>query len=190
MPLTLKGTGLATNLKMCLAVDDDGTTIKEFVSSDVNTNKTLGTGVAAGIGAATWKGTSRGYFPTFADGPFDYFGIRFPAAHQPLFNADSGRPFSFFAAMRAMGAGANARALVEGPTSGTYLFSRPLLGGPLSDSQWGGGSASTNMPSDLGAGDTGRRWRRPPRRRRECLPTRRHAAADLAADDQQVVTGE
>jgi len=31
---------------MCVAVDDDGATITEFVSSDVGANKTLGTGVA------------------------------------------------------------------------------------------------------------------------------------------------
>ncbi len=39
MAYTLKTTGIATNLRMCLAVNDDGATVTEFVSSTVDSQK-------------------------------------------------------------------------------------------------------------------------------------------------------
>jgi hypothetical protein len=59
MSYTLKSSGIATNLTLCIAVDSDGTTIKEFVS---NLTLTIDSGVTRGSG--TWKGNSRGYFTT------------------------------------------------------------------------------------------------------------------------------
>jgi hypothetical protein len=112
MAYTLKTSGIATNLLMCLAVDSDGTTIKEWVSSDVNTNKTT-TGVTTG--SATWKGTSRGYFVVSGSGASPN-SVQFPSGHRPVWNVTgaggAGDGGAVFVAMNSFtGAGA-----------GTYPF--------------------------------------------------------------------
>ena len=73
MAYTLKTSGLATKLIVCVAVDEDGTTIKDFKGNAV----TLDTGVAASVATATWKGTNRKYFVTTANGSYDFYGVRF-----------------------------------------------------------------------------------------------------------------
>lgn len=93
MALTLKTSGIATNLLMCLAVDDNGTTIKEFVNSTVDSQKTIGSGVTTG--SATWKGTSRNYFSTTANGTFDFYGITFGAT-KPTMNPTATNGIAFF----------------------------------------------------------------------------------------------
>ena len=45
MALTLKTTGIAAKLQVLVAVDDDGTTIKEFVDATVDANKVIESGV-------------------------------------------------------------------------------------------------------------------------------------------------
>jgi hypothetical protein len=87
---TLKASGIATSALCVVAVDEDGTTIKEFVSSGVNTNKTVGAAVS--IGTSTWKSTSRKYIQTVASSTG---GIAFGAGNRPLFNAAN---ISFFLA--------------------------------------------------------------------------------------------
>ncbi len=82
MAYTLLSSGIATNLVMCVALDSDGTTIKEFVSSDVNSNKTT-TGVTTS--SATWKGTSRGYFAVTGSAASPN-SVQFPSGHRPVWN--------------------------------------------------------------------------------------------------------
>jgi hypothetical protein len=76
MAYTLKSSGIATNLVVCVGVDEDGTTIKDFVGSTI----TLGTGVAASVATGSWKGTSRNYFATTANGTFGFFGVTWSSA--------------------------------------------------------------------------------------------------------------
>jgi hypothetical protein len=83
MAYTLKTSGIATNLVFCIAVDEDGTTIKEWVSSNVDTNKTVHANVTTG--ASTWKGTSRGYFETFGSGASPQ-SVEFPSPHRPTWD--------------------------------------------------------------------------------------------------------
>jgi hypothetical protein len=55
MAMTLKASGLATDLTSCVAVDDDDT-IKDFVGATIS----LDTDVAASVStAATWAGVTR-----------------------------------------------------------------------------------------------------------------------------------
>ncbi len=79
MAYTLKASGIATNLVACVAVDQDGT-VKEFVATR---SVTLDTGVAASVTASTWKGATRSYFETTANGTFNFNGVRW-AATQPV----------------------------------------------------------------------------------------------------------
>ncbi|HEU4621644.1 MAG TPA: hypothetical protein VFS42_05425, partial [Burkholderiaceae bacterium] len=84
MAYSLKTSGIATSLVMCVAVDDDGS-VREFVSSTINAAKTVqgSGGGAATIGSANWKGTSRNYYETFSNGPYDFYGVKFPAGNRP-----------------------------------------------------------------------------------------------------------
>lgn len=63
MSYTLRSSGIATALAFCIAVDSDGTTIKEFVA-----NVSLTIDGAVTVGAGTWKGNSRGFFSTTGSG--------------------------------------------------------------------------------------------------------------------------
>ncbi len=102
MAYQLRSTGLATSLTMCLAVDEDGTTIREFVNPTVDAQKTVDAGVT--VGSENWKGTPRGYFATTSNGAFDFHGIRFGTTRPPWEPAD-GDGCTIFGACAAMGAG-------------------------------------------------------------------------------------
>src|SRR5688572_30196717 len=122
MAYSLKASGIATDLVMCVAVDSDGTTIKEFVSSDVDTNKTIDSGVTTG--SATWKGVSRGYF-TVVDNTFDYKGVRFAVNHRPILDAGSPNAFSFFVAFSGGATDpSGSNDIIEFGSSGNSLCSR------------------------------------------------------------------
>ena len=95
MAFTLKTTGIATGLVALVAVDEDGTTVKEFVSSDVNSNMTL-TNVS--VGAGSWKGTTRGYFSCTGSG--STFGPLFASGHRP--NVSGATGFSVFLAFHSL----------------------------------------------------------------------------------------
>lgn len=60
MARTLKTTGIATDLTFLVCYDDDNTTLKEWVSSSVNSNMTLTSGTTTGT--TTWKSTTLGYW--------------------------------------------------------------------------------------------------------------------------------
>lgn len=100
MAYTLKTSGLALNAVMCTAVGEDGT-IKEFVSSDVDTNKTLGTGVAASVTNGSWKGANRNYWSSTGNGSSDYHGVRFTDTHRPAVSMTNANGWSLFEAYHA-----------------------------------------------------------------------------------------
>lgn len=110
MAYTLKTSGLATALTFCLAVDSDGATVKEFVSSDVNANKTIG---SISYGSSSWKGTSRYWFHTGGSG-FSPLGISFPSGHRA---STSEGNLAYYIAFGACGVGSGnngGRKIVEG----------------------------------------------------------------------------
>jgi hypothetical protein len=73
MPYSLDA-GIVGSMVAVVAVDDDGTTIKDFVSGNTIA---LDTGVSASVATGTWKSiTSPKYFVTTANGTFDFNGVR------------------------------------------------------------------------------------------------------------------
>lgn len=84
MAYTLKSSGIATSLIVCVAVDDDGT-IKDFKGNAI----TLGTGVAASVADGTWKGVSRKYFETTSFNTYDVRGVSFNATQPSVDETDS-----------------------------------------------------------------------------------------------------
>lgn len=62
MAYTLKTTGVAAKLIAAIGVDDDGTTVKDFVTG--NTGTYHASIAAPRIGTATWKGVTRSHFKT------------------------------------------------------------------------------------------------------------------------------
>jgi hypothetical protein len=128
MAYTLKASGIATNLVMCRAVDEDGTTIKEFVNSGVNSNKTT-TGVTTN--SATWKGVSRGYFTTSGAGGSPN-SVQFASGNRPAWAVSDGDGGAAFFAVSGSSAGAaganpflliddNAAAILGAAGAGLYL---------------------------------------------------------------------
>lgn len=96
MAYTLKTSGIATNLVMCNGVDEDGT-ITEFVSSDVQANRTLDTGVAASVATGSWKGTARKYWVS-VDNSGVPAGVLFAAGHRPTLALTNANGVTYFCA--------------------------------------------------------------------------------------------
>jgi hypothetical protein len=141
MSYSLKLTGLATDLVMCLAMDEDGSTIREFVSSTVNSNKTVDAGVTTG--SATWKGVSRGWFQTLPNGA-SFDGIRFAVSFRPqvdLGNLSSAACFIACAGISARNGDGGLVAYSLGK-----LFGRSESGPESFGSPWHVGT--TAMPTD------------------------------------------
>ncbi len=148
MAYTLLSSGIATNLLMCVAIDSDGTTIKEFVSSDVNSNKTV-TSVA--VGASSWKGTNRGYFQTSGSGSSPN-SVQFPSGHRPVWNVvgpggggDGGAFFMALAGSTATQSGGNDAWLVD--DNGIGIISRHTNNTVL-ELNGAARSGATTIPSD------------------------------------------
>ncbi len=89
MAYTLRTDGLAAKLAACIMVDEDGVTLREWVSgwSSVWDESSAWTDNDAAsmtvddpvvVGSASWKGTTRYYFETFTAGNFNFSGVRFP----------------------------------------------------------------------------------------------------------------
>jgi hypothetical protein len=124
MAYTLKSTGIATSLVMCVAVDEDGTTVKEFVSSSVNTDMTVHADVVKST--SSWKGVTRGYFETLANGSTNFRGITF-GTNKPAYDAGSGNPTSVFFAVAGMqdgGSGTAAGDAMVARSTGSPIASR------------------------------------------------------------------
>jgi hypothetical protein len=128
MAYTLKSTGLATALALCVGVDEDGTTIKDFVA---NRTLTPETGHPPSVGATPWKGTSRGYFTTGSGGTFDPWGLAFSPLSLSFGSAGVGVFIALAGAAAATGAAgysyfvgdtANARGLSRPSGSGAQAW--------------------------------------------------------------------
>lgn len=79
MAYQLKTTGIAANCTMCIAVDPDTSTVKDFASSSVTADMTVGANVT--IGSQAWDGVTRYYWRTgsgTADADFVKFGTTKP----------------------------------------------------------------------------------------------------------------
>lgn len=102
MAYTLKTSGLATIATMVVMLDQDGTTLKEFVSSSVNSSKTI-TGTLT-TGTKTWKGlTNFPYWAITANGSFNSTPEIEFVTNQPVVAWTSG--ISVFAACAQMSTG-------------------------------------------------------------------------------------
>jgi hypothetical protein len=65
MAYTLKNTGIATNLTHCIAVDEGGTTVKDFVTSNsLSWVDYTDAATSSDIGTQAWNGTTRYYART------------------------------------------------------------------------------------------------------------------------------
>lgn len=84
MPYTLKSTGVASKAIFVVGVDDDNATIREFVSSTVNSTMTVDAPVS--VGTATYGGVTRRFFETTRTGAFAFGGVRF-GANKPGYDA-------------------------------------------------------------------------------------------------------
>ena len=117
MAYTLKSTGIATNLIMLLSIDDDGTTVKEFVSSAVNSAMTVHANVTTGT--STWKSTSRGYFQTYENSTYNFYGITFGTT-KPTVGHNDADGMSYFAAAAGASAGTGRPGLVAYTGTSSY----------------------------------------------------------------------
>jgi len=88
MAYTLKSTGLATESVAIYMVDEDGVTLREWVSGQFATwdtvsawaedagNADLTVDDPVTVANATWKGSTLDYFETLANGAYNFYGIR------------------------------------------------------------------------------------------------------------------
>lgn len=97
MALTLKTTGPAAKAVSVIAVDDDGATVKDFVTGRTITyNAAI---AAPRIGAATWKGVSRSHFKTdYSPDQFSPRGAVYGATLPPVPMGAAGNGISWFCA--------------------------------------------------------------------------------------------
>jgi hypothetical protein len=147
MAYTLKASGIATNLTFCFAIDSDGTTPKEFVSSDVDTNKTYDTGVLASVAAATWKSVSRGYLVTTSNGAFDFNGVRFASGHRP--SMDTSGSSSCFFACNGASAGSTVKTFFGDDSTNSYVARNSTDKGVLVvGARTAGNAGTTSLPTD------------------------------------------
>ena len=142
MAYKLKTTGIAANCTMCIAVDPDTGTIKDFASSAVTAAMTVGAGIT--IGEQAWDGNTRKYFRlTTTD--FVAFG-----ASKPLFK------FSSSGATRCsvvwIGEAAGTNSVVFGNDSSNYFAGVDLGAGGSTHPYAMIGSVGRNGGLSLGAG--------------------------------------
>lgn len=150
MAYTLKASGLATKLVFCLAVDDDGTTVKEFVSSSVNGTKVVDAQVA--VGSSTWKGVTRGWFQTKngqspKDSQYDFEGVTF-VTNLPTAGMTSGGGLSIFAACAGASAGTGDGAIAWMSSSDRLRRSSTNKLEWYLSAGVRGGASTTSLPTD------------------------------------------
>jgi hypothetical protein len=144
MAYTLKTTGIAANCTMCVAVDPDTGTIKDFASSGVTADMTVGANVT--ISSQAWDGNTRSYFQLGAGtaaADFVAFGTTKP---QWDFNSGESRTVVF------IGEAAGAQVRVIGGNSGTYFASQNLGGGGATFPTFVAGGAVTAAQTALSSG--------------------------------------
>jgi hypothetical protein len=144
MAYTLKTTGIAANCTMCVAVDPDTGTIKDFASSGVTADMTVGANVT--ISSQAWDGNTRSYFQLgagTASADFVAFGTTKP---QWDFNSSESRTVVF------IGEAAGAQVRVIGGNSGTYFASQNLSSGGATFPTFVAGSSVTAAQTALSSG--------------------------------------
>ena len=101
MALTLKSSGLATKLIACVTVDDDGTTVKDFVTG--NTAAQNASVASPKTGSDTWKSVTRNYFRTdYGADQFSPQAILWSGTQPSLPIGNGGVGMSFYCAIRAL----------------------------------------------------------------------------------------
>lgn len=118
MAYQLKTTGIAANCTMCIAVDPDTNTIKDFASSTVTADITVDAGIT--IGSGTWDGNTRKYFQ-LATGNYVGFGTNKPTFS---FNTTNTPRTVVW-----IGENAGAGTLIFGNDSGNYFGANWIVGG-------------------------------------------------------------
>lgn len=142
MAYTLKATGVAAIATSIIAVDQDGTTIRDFKSSTRTANMTVDANVSRGT--STWKSVSRGYFETKSNGGFDFYGITIAPGHEiPWDNSYEQPGTGTFIAYAGTAASAGAHGILT--SSGGELLLR--RSGKLAIS-YSGSDGLTTLPTD------------------------------------------
>lgn len=127
MAYTLKTSGIATNLKFCLAVTQDGTAVQEFANSSFESNKvvaqTRGYGTGANqvqLGSGTWKGVTLGTFETKWVSSTERGGIDFASGFRPILSGAGTAEAGIFVALDAMTNYTGSRGCVIPFTNGNF----------------------------------------------------------------------
>lgn len=142
MAYQLKASGIAANCTMCMAVDPDTSTIKDFASSGVTTDLTVGGNVT--ISSQTWDGNTRYYWRPgsgTADADFVKFGTTKP--HWEFNTTDLERTIVF------IGEVAGLTAIAFGKDSSNYFASRSIGAGGNTYPQWYGLGHTTQQNGGL-----------------------------------------
>ena len=133
MPYQLKTTGIAVNCTMCVAVDPDTNTIKDFASSAVTAAMTVGANVT--ISEQAWDGITRKFF-RLGSGTAAADFVEFGAAARPQwdFNAGESRTWVFIGEaagpqVRAFGANSSAYMAAQNLGAGGSTFPTMIVGG-------------------------------------------------------------
>jgi hypothetical protein len=133
MAFTLKSSGIATSVVACIGLDDDNATAKDFVAAN---NETFDANVT--YGTASWKGATRGYFQTKANGGFNFYGVTWAATKPSARFADG---MSFFACFNSY-------------TSGSWMWNASINGIQMTGGKPGfyvssgfRNTASTSLPT-------------------------------------------
>lgn len=143
MAYRLKTTGIAASCTMCIAVDPDTNTIKDFASATVTAGITVDAGIT--IGQQDWDGNTRKYIQLAANN-----FVNFTAGSQPSFvlgAAPSNRTIVW------IGEAAGPGARVFGTSSSDYFYSQDTTTGLDHPTLYMGGTKFTGGMANIAAGE-------------------------------------
>jgi hypothetical protein len=146
MAYQLKTTGIAANCTMCIAVDPDDDGIKDFASSTVTADITVGANVT--VGSQDWDGNTRKYFVLgagTASADFVEFGTNKP---QWDFNSGESRTWVFIGE-----AASGGFVRVMGGSDSAYMTSRSIVSGGNTFPQTTLGAASNGGGAPPASGE-------------------------------------
>lgn len=142
MAYTLK-TGLPWTVLSCVAVDDDGTTIKDFASSAVTADMTRDAGVTTG--SRTRNGQTRYYFETFANGPFSFHGLRWGTNKPPMPTGSTDDGITVLYILAGVSSGSSVQLFSDASHT---LIGRDGGSGKPCAVAWGSNLGTNSMPND------------------------------------------
>lgn len=144
MSYTLKTTGLAAIATSIIAVDEDGTTIRDFVSSARTSAFTVDAAVTTGT--SSWKGTARNYFQTLSAPGDSFKGITIGSGQEIPINCGVGHTgIGVFIACAGAGAPGFYGVIMAQGTGPIIRTSGGKLRQPTGESAQAG---TTTIPSD------------------------------------------